>query len=91
MESRTGTNEGHTAITVRWHGAETKVILESTEVGPRIELAWMAAAESGVRVFLDLAEAELLADTVKFLVARVARRGDFDGDLAQPDWEPEPY
>ncbi|MFC3436551.1 hypothetical protein [Nocardia seriolae] len=91
MESRTGTNEGHAAIIVRWHGAETKVIFESTEVGPRIEVAWMAAAESGVRVFLDFAEAELLADTVKFLVARVTRRGDFDGDLVPPDWAQGPF
>ncbi|MFJ9365310.1 hypothetical protein ACIRRA_12945 [Nocardia sp. NPDC101769] len=92
LESRAGTRDGSGDITLHWHEAATEVFLEMTAAGPRVEIAWTPTAESGVRVYLHLSEAEQLADALTAALMTHARvEAEVNGTESEPDWMPSPY
>ncbi|WP_405492959.1 hypothetical protein [Nocardia sp. NBC_00511] len=89
IEGRTATGDGNGDITVHWHETTAQVFLEITSEGPRVQITWMPTPETGMRVYLHLAETEHLADMLTGALITHAQVEADPGSIT-PDWAASP-
>ncbi|APA97081.1 hypothetical protein [Nocardia seriolae] len=65
------------------------MFLTAGPLGPCVEVAWTPTPETGVRVYLRLAEAEELADALTAALITHARfSAEGNGNGSKPNWMP---